>query len=241
MKKTIVALLAMAGMAHAADYIWTGNAGDNKWGNSGNWAVGGEPNGYYPQSGSDTAIINDGDYKITWTSEQPYFGASNEIYLGSGNTLLITTGSGADDIEFSAIHLSGDATVELSSTNAIGYQKDFTIDYGTFTADSHGFFDATIDGTLWSNNHTLTLVGELDTSNLTGSGTILLYDASSAAGGINWNTDGLILTESETVQLDLVTTGTSVAINYEVLNVPEASSVLLSVLGLGVLGLRRRR
>ncbi len=151
----------------------------------------------------------------------------------------MTTGGVTGDLQFSAIHLSGDAMVELSFTNAIGYKKDFTIDFGIFSADSHGFFNASIDGTLWTNGYTLSLIGEWDTSNLTGSGTILLYDASSAAGGINWNTDGLILTE--TIQLDLVTTGTSVAINYEVLNVLEASSVFLSMLGLGVLGLRRRR
>lgn len=44
-------------LSQAATYIWSGAAGNGIYGDANNWTVNGTPNGYYPQSNSDNAII----------------------------------------------------------------------------------------------------------------------------------------------------------------------------------------
>lgn len=44
-------------LSQAATYIWSGAAENGIYGDANNWTVNGTPNGYYPQSNSDNAII----------------------------------------------------------------------------------------------------------------------------------------------------------------------------------------
>ena len=228
------------GIVNADTYTWSGAAGDNMWGNSQNWT---NQNGYYPQSDGDSAVINPGNEVIIWSSTQQYHGATNSIDLGAGNTIIFEANDGASDLSVSAITLGGGAKFELTGTNAIGYGKDFTINYGTFTADSYGQFDVNMTaGTLWTNGRTITLSGNFDTSDLTGSGEIVLYDASGISyngGDTTFNVSGITLNTSEKVTAEIITGGNKVSISYQV--VPEPTTATLSLLALCGLAARRRR
>jgi len=59
MKKTIITLLALAGIAAAADVTWTGADGDGTWNNSDNWSGLGEGSSV-PVAG-DRIVIDNGD------------------------------------------------------------------------------------------------------------------------------------------------------------------------------------
>ena len=233
-------LVTCAGIVNADTYTWSGAAGDNMWGNSQNWT---NQNGYYPQSDYDSAVINPGNEVIIWSSTQTYHGATNSIELGAGNTIIFEANNGASDLKVSAITLGGGAKFELTGTNAIGYNRDFTINYGTFTADSYGQFDVNMTaGTLWTNGKTITLTGNFDTSGLTGSGEIVLYDASGLSyngGGTTFDVSGITLNTSEKVTAEIITRDNKVAISYQV--VPEPATATLSLLALCGLAARRRR
>ncbi len=240
MKKLLLTLLSVSAIAGADVYTWCGDAGDNMWGNSNNWT---NKNGYYPQSDSDTAVINPGNAVIIWSNDQSYCGATKSITLGAGNTIRVEMGSGSNNLNFSTLTLGNGAIFELHGTNAIGYGRNFTIDYGTFTADSHGFFNANMEsGTLWTNGKTITLTGIFDTTDLTGSGSITLYDASQighGGGAASFNVSGITLNTSDTVSAEIVTSNNKVVINY--VAAPEPTTATLSLLALAGLAARRRR
>ncbi len=243
-KKIILSLFFVcAGMVNAAVYTWTGAAGDGMWGTSGNWDL---KNGYYPQSSQDTAIISPGSEVIVWSSTQDYLGATNSIELGAGNTIKFEANHTAPELRVNSFTLGGGALFKLYGTNAIGYNCDFTIDYGTFTSVSHGLFDANMEaGTLWSNGKKITLTGNFDTSGLTGSGSVTLYDASRvthAGGDEVFDVSGIKLNQTDNVTASITTNGNKVVINYEVTPaVPEPATATLTLLSLACLAVRRRR
>lgn len=149
-------------------------------------------------------------------------------------------------MKVNSITLGGGSVFKLSGTNAIGYGVDFTLNYGTFTADSHGLFDANMGGgTLWSNGKKITLTGIFDTTNLEGTGSITLYDASAighVGGNEVFDVSGITLNASDDVTAEIVTTGNKVVINYSVTPaVPEPTTATLSLLALAGLAARRRR
>ncbi len=232
--------MTCVGIVNADTYTWSGDAGDNTWGNPQNWT---NPNGYYPQGDQDSAVINPGNEVIIWSSTQSYHGATNSIDLGAGNTIIFEANSGASDLKVSAITLGGGARFELTGTNAIGYNRDFTINYGTFTADSYGQFDVNMTaGTLWTNDKTITLTGNFDTSDHTGSGEIVLYDASGLSyggGGTTFDVSGITLNTSKKVTAEIITRDNKVAISYQV--IPEPTTATLSLLALVGLAVRRRK
>ena len=213
------------------------------WGNSRNWDLN---NGYYPQSNSDTAIILPGNEVIVWSSTQGYLGDTASINLGAGNTVRFEANHATVDLDVSSFTLGGGSMFKLFGSNAIGYGKNFTINYGTFTADSHGLFDANMGGgVLWTNGKTVTLTGNFDATGLAGSGSITLYDASQMShggGAAVFDVSGISMTKSDNVDVDIVTSGNKVVINYTVAPaVPEPTTATLSLLALAGVMVRRRR
>ena len=133
----------------------------------------------------------------------------------------------------------------FESSNALGLGRNFTLNFGTFTAEEHGTLTATDISGFWTNGKTVVFAGILDTSSLSGSGTIELASIKSAQQGGNLNLDlsGLNIASNSQVQATVtqVTENgvTKVLINYE--TVPEPATATLSLLGLGSLLLRRKR
>ena len=127
----------LGGISQAATYVWSGAASNGIYGDSGNWTVNSSPNGYYPQhSVNDDAIIGQNAGTITWSTDQDFFGATNTIQIGSGSTLVCSTSVG--DLNVNSITLEGNAHLVFESTNALGLGRDFTLNFGTFTASEHG-------------------------------------------------------------------------------------------------------
>lgn len=232
-----------AGLSQAATYVWSGAAGNGIYGDSNNWTVNGAPNGYYPQSNSDTAIIGENAGTITWSTGQSYFGATNTVQIDSGSTLLCTTEIG--DLNVNSFTLKGNSQLIFESSNALGLGRDFTLNFGTFTAEEHGSWVATNLPSFWTNGKTVTFVGTLDMNNLSGNGTIELASIKSSQLGGNLNLDlsGLDITGNNQIQADVTQVTENdiikVLINYE--TVPEPATATLSLLGLGGLLLRRKR
>lgn len=78
-------LLALAGVAAAADVTWTNAAGDGNWGNTANWST-----GTVPQK-DDKIIISNGDDVVS-TGYDYASGTGNKILDGS-TTFVVTNGS----------------------------------------------------------------------------------------------------------------------------------------------------
>jgi len=232
-----------AGISQAATYVWIGAAGNGIYGDSGNWEVNGQPNGYYPQSNSDAAIIGENAGTITWSTSQGYFGATNTVQLGAGSTLLCSSEIG--DLNVNSFTLEGNARLVLESTNALGLGRNFTLNFGTFTATDHGSLTATDIKGFWTNGKTATFTGTLDMNSLSGSGTIELASikADQQGGNLTLDLSGLNVASTSRIQANVeqVTEGgvTKVVINYQ--SVPEPATATLSLLGLGALLLRRKR
>lgn len=234
----------LGGISQAATYVWSGAASNGIYGDSGNWTVNSSPNGYYPQhSVNDDAIIGQNAGTITWSTDQDFFGATNTIQIGSGSTLVCSTSVG--DLNVNSITLEGNAHLVFESTNALGLGRDFTLNFGTFTASEHGSWTATDITGFWTNHHSVHFTGTLDMNSLTGSGTIELASITSdqREGPLTLDLSGLNIASTSQVQANVtqVTENgvTKVIINYE--TVPEPATFSLEILGLGSLLLRRRR
>lgn len=234
----------LAGASHAATvYIWTGKTGNGIYGDQGNWEVNGSPNSYYPQSGSDSAIIGPDAGTITWSTSQAYFGETNTIQIGPGSTLLCVTTQG--DFNVNTVTLEGNSHLVFESANAFGLKNNFTLDFGTFTASEHGSWTATDITGFWTNGKTVSFTGTLDMNSLSGSGTIELASikASQLGNDLKLDLSGLNITSTSTTQATVsqVTENgiTKVVVNYE--SIPEPAACTLGLLGLGALLLKRRR
>lgn len=235
----------LTGISQAAVYIWTGATGNGIYENQGNWTVDGSPNGYYPQSDKDSAIIGADAGTITWSAkDHNFFGDTNTIQIGPNSTLVCAPTKG--DFAVNTVTLEGNSHLIFESTNAFGLSNNFTLDFGTFTAAEHGTWTATDILGFWANNKTVSLTGTLDMNSLSGSGTIELAAVKSTYSGnthLTLDLSGLNITNTSTTQATVsqVTENgvTRVIVSYE--SVPEPAACTLSLLGLGALLLRRRR
>ena len=217
----------LGGISQAATYIWSGAANNGIYGDSGNWTVNGSPNGYYPQhSANDDAVIGQNAGTITWSNSEAFFGDTNTIQIGSGSTLVCSPAKG--DLNVNSITLEGNAHLVFESTNAFGLGRDFTLNFGTFTASEHGSWTATDIANLWVNHHSVHFTGTLDMNSLTGSGTIELASIKSDQwdGPLTLDLSGLNIASTSQVQANVtqVTENgvTKVIINYE--TVPEPAT-----------------
>lgn len=79
-------------------------------------------------------------------ASEPLSGLTSKIIaehqLGSGNTLLCTTYAGVGDFQVNTVTLEGNAHLVFESTNAFGINKDFMLNFGTFSAAEHGSWTA---------------------------------------------------------------------------------------------------
>jgi len=231
MKKTLIALSALGSIAVAADYTWVGPE-NGEWDVSSNWDLN---NGYYPQSGMDNAIIGD-DKSVVWSTG--YFGQSNSITLGENSTLALTANG---DIHVGAFTIGGGSKVNWSHDADLGFGNDFTINYGTFTADSYGQFNVATARTLWYNNHIVTLTGTLDFAGISpGEGSIALYTLNGGVSQLNVDYSGLqVINANDRVTYEIKQENNGVYITYSV--IPEPTTATLSLLSLAGLAVRRRR
>lgn len=229
------------------NYVWTGKAEDQSWSNPQNWNVNGSPNGYYPQSGADNATIGDNAGTIRWEN-CAFWGASKSIEIGSGSTLICNATDGKSNFSAQTITLESGSALQFTSatTNGdFGLQSNLTINYDGVTAADYTYFDATGAKQLWGNGHTVYLTGSVDTTGLTGSGTIDLLAYTTFGSAPAFDYTDLDLTGDGTVQLtisDVTENGVrKIGVNYTVLAVPEPATATLSLLALAGLCARRRR
>lgn len=251
MKKSL--LLTFAGLSLCmtaqadTDYVWSGNANDQTWSNYLNWNVGGSPNYYYPQSGSDNAIIGADAGTIRWEN-CAYWGATKSIALGSGSTLVCNATDDYTKFSVQSITLESGSALQFTSTSTngdFGLQNDLTVNYNKVTAANHTYFDATAVRQWWGNEHTVYLTGSLDTTSLTGSGTIELCAFTTFDSAPTIDYTGFDVTGDSSVELsifDVTQDGVrTIGVNYNVLTVPEPTTATLSLLALAALCSRRRR
>lgn len=232
MKSIFIALLALSGIAMAADYTWVGPE-NGEWNVSSNWDLN---NPYYPQSWYDNAIIGD-NKSVVWSGGS-YYGNCQAITLGQNSTLNLTAGG---DINIGKFTIGGGSQVNWANGYDLGYKCAFSVDYGTFSADSYGSFNVTTGRTLWYNGHTVTLLGTLDFAGVApGEGTIGLYTLSGGANGQSIDYSGLqVINANEQVTYEIKQENNGVYISYKV--VPEPTTATLSLLALAGLAARRRR
>ncbi len=232
MKKSLIPFFALSGVVTADNYTWVGPEGGD-WATPSNWDLN---NSYYPQSNSDYAIIGD-NKSVIWGSCS-YFGASNVVSLGK-NSILTLTANG--NLDVNTLEIGGGTKVNWSNDMALGFGRDLTIKYGTFTADSYGQFNITTGQALWYNNHTVSLVGTLDFANVApGEGTIELYTTSGTVYQLSLDYSGLdIINANKDVTYEIKQVNNGVVITYNV--IPEPATATLSLLALAGLATRRRR
>ncbi len=251
MKKSLLLTLAGLSLCMTAqadnDYVWSGKADGQTWSNSNNWNVGGSPNGYYPQSGSDNAIIGADAGTIRWEA-CAHWGATKSIALGSGSTLICNATNDYMNFSVQSITLESGSALQFSSTSTnsdFGLQNNLTVNYNKVAAADHAYFDATEVRQWWGNGHTVYLTGSLDTTGLTGSGTIELCAFTTFHSTPTINYTGFDVTGDSSVELsiyDVTEDGVrTIGVNYNVLTVPEPTTATLSLLALAALCSRRRR
>ncbi len=197
----------------ANTWTWTGNGSDANWTTAANWSKVGPATADYPKTAEDAVVIGENQGEITWTSDMKL----QSLEIASGSTVKRTSGG---DMYVDVLNLTGNATFKLDTTSAFGFQKNLTIDYGTFTADTHGYVSFVPDPNggqgLWGNGHTIYLTGTLDAMALTGSGQIVLATFKGALDSITYNIDGITLQFDEgLVSLSQPTwDGQNLVINY---------------------------
>ncbi len=243
-------------------YIWTGGANDGEYTSNNNWSLvydeGQEEasanNSYHP-GGNDWAYIGydysgDGTTSTftpnnnTLTVTHTGMPQTSHIYLGSGTTL--TCSADWEGIQTDYFYLSGGSNLIFTSTGDIGAGDGFTVDFGTFTADSHGTLTATGITYWWGDDKTITLTGTFDTTGLENGdkGSFTLASFAPSYNGINYDTTTIQIdfaTLPATASVDMVqnsTGGYDLVVSY---NIPEPTTATLSLLALAGLAARRRR
>lgn len=136
----------------------------------------------------------------------------------------------------------GDNKVNWSNDLAFGFNKDFTMDYGTFTADSYGQFNVTTEQALWYNGHTVTLTGTLDFAGISyGEGTIALFPLNGEVSQFAVDHRGLqVINTNDYVTYKIRQENNGVyIITCNV--IPEPTTAALPLLALAGLAVRHRR
>ncbi|MEG0024822.1 MAG: hypothetical protein RR719_05695, partial [Akkermansia sp.] len=166
-------LLGCVSLSQAATYTWTNGTGDNVWANSDNW----NPSTYYPQGGTDIAIIGDNKGTIKVENSR-YFFRMDALTIGSGS--IVSWQDTGAYVSVNTINLSG----KLTSTSAwkMGWSNNTVINYGSITGNN--LIDLSASDGMWTNGKTLTLNGALTLA----SGSATYYELF-AYGAISSNPD----------------------------------------------------
>jgi len=181
MKKTIITLLALAGIAAAADVTWTGAAGDGTWNNSDNWS--GLREGSSVPVAGDRIVIDNGDsvssdsYDYASGTASKWTNANTAIVVKNGSSLTLgkpttwrgdrydanftieelcsvsvaKTFLGANNSIYGTLYIGGELSPGADTTS---------IDFGK--SGSIQFLDGS-NNRMEGNNRTLTLSAVLDT------------------------------------------------------------------------------
>lgn len=150
-----------AGISQAATYVWSGAAGNGIYGDptTGRWTARRTATSRStapmttPSSGKTPELL-------PGPPRNPSSAATNTVQVGSGSTLVCTTTIG--DLNVNSFTLEGNSHLVFESSNAFGLGRDFTLDFGTFTAAEHGSWTATDLTNFWTNGKTVTFTGTLD-------------------------------------------------------------------------------
>ncbi len=158
MKKTIVALMALAGVATAGEVTWTGEGADSKWETADNWSTNTVP------TNGDTIIINDGS-SVTWD------GVAGGVKYNDSTIWEVTNGS--------TLTLGTKGTNTEALTNNPRFDGQFYID-ATSSVTTHASFLKGVNeiyGTLTINNMFAPATGNV-TLNFGASGVVQFADGS---------------------------------------------------------------
>lgn len=265
MKKTLVALLALAGTAmanytivtdtslytnpNAWVYVWTGNGNDNSWNTGNNWE--------YYQSASDDSADSNADYKPV-NADPAFIGytfdyvAGSQILTASNEVITVTTptwmgGSGR-------VYLGSNVTL-VGANNGYSANQSITYHFGDFSGTS-----VISMGAFWmQGGATVNFAGEVTMTENEFSYT--LFTATNMAQNAGtWNASGVSVVDANgntltyTTDEDKIGTagyywlestyageGTTNAVMLVAKAVPEPTTATLSLLALAGLAARRRR
>lgn len=134
MKKTIVALMALAGVATAGEVTWTGEGADSKWGTADNWSTNTVP------TNGDTIIINDGS-SVTWDGVAAGVKYDDSTIWEVTNGSTLTLGTKAANSGWAHENPRFDGSFYIDETSSV--TTTATYFKGT----------STILGTLYTNNY----------------------------------------------------------------------------------------
>ncbi|WP_083913014.1 PEP-CTERM sorting domain-containing protein [Rubritalea marina] len=171
-----MACLCTSGITSAATYIWNGNANDQDWLNSGNWAGGSAPSSLSSPTGPDNfdTIIFDGSNMPT--ANIPSFSSdlstnASNLQFNSGGSFALDLSSSFDDGPISktsrtwltvgdGLGLAGDVTVNINNASyLLRRYKDTTLNY---QVNADGILNINSGLTLYGDNNkhvTFTLNG----------------------------------------------------------------------------------
>ncbi len=192
--------------------------------------------GAFTLSGNAQLNINTGSKAINATS----------YHLSDSAVMTVTTENA--NFNPTSITLAGNSQLILSSTNALGFGQNFTVDFDTFSQDEHGTLTATAvkDGGFWSNGKTITFSGTLDATGMEfGDEVVLATFDTSQNGGDMVGDFSFDLVNGKLWYSEAVASfrnngdgSTSLVVTY---TIPEPATATLSLLALASLAARRRR
>ncbi len=264
MKKSIIALLALAGVA-AADYtietdsslytnpnawlyVWTGDGENSNWDNGNNWA-------YYQSAGDDTADVAAGQKPVN--ADPAFIGydftyENGKQYLTANNTeITVTTptwmgGNGR-------IYL-GNVVTLYGTNNGFSSNQTITFNFGDFSGSS------VIEmGSFWmQGGATVNFAGNITLTESDFSYTLFTSSNMAQIDG-TWNAEAVTVTDANGEALLyavdesdigkagyywIETTGTkggAYSVSLVAKTIPEPATATLSLLALAGLAARRRR
>ena len=257
MKKTLITLIALAGMAHA-DFVWNGGESITQelWQTESSWSITGSDS--WPSAGTGPGTPNSNAWSLISVS-----GASGSISQLEGWTLKLALQNGADLTVGNVKKFQGGCSIDIDQSSTLTFnsydggndgERTTLNNYGTFNlASSNG---SSYNAKIASLTATLTLDGgtasgvtasghQILTRNLVTLGSNMSFDGTdtslemlSGIAGIDSLTAVDDLTNAEVGSYMITKDGNGYSVSYVV---PEPAAASLSLLGLAGLAMRRRR
>lgn len=214
MKKTLITLIALAGMAHA-DFVWNGGESITQelWQTESSWSITGSDS--WPSAGTGPGTPNSNAWSLISVS-----GANGSISQLEGWTLKLALQNGADLTVGNVKKFQGGCFIDIDQSSTL------TLDGGTasgLTSDGHQIL-----------TRNLVTLG----SNMSFDSTNTSLEMLSGIAGIDTLTAVDDLTNAEVGSYMVTKNENGYSVSYVV---PEPAAASLSLLGLAGLAMRRRR